>query len=219
MGLLLNDDEENGIDEEDCTAATILNGQSTPPPPQTERALQDSGQPPYQNIRIIPGDGIKLLSHLPTNYLDAILITFPDPWPKESQECWRVIQGEVVREMHRVLKTDCGSGCDESSGGRVYIATDAECFDLWTREVFHKESFSSDSLNSDGAEENRRGGKEDDDDNDPKSTTGKQQQPSALWKEVVPCPDRKGWLPVASYYEQKGLDEGRCTMLQCWQSM
>ena len=42
---------------------------------------------------------------------------------------------------------------------------------------------------------------------------------SMFWEEVVPCPDRENWLPAVSYYEQKGLDEGRSTMLQCWQCL
>ena len=39
------------------------------------------------------------------------------------------------------------------------------------------------------------------------------------WKEVTPTPDRSSWLPVVSYYEQKGIDEGRKTMLQCWEKI
>ena len=36
------------------------------------------------------------------------------------------------------------------------------------------------------------------------------------WQEVVPCPDRTGWLGAISYYEQKGFDEGRSTHVRCW---
>mmetsp|Transcript_27687 Transcript_27687/g.57824 ORF Transcript_27687/g.57824 Transcript_27687/m.57824 type:complete len:184 (-) Transcript_27687:22-573(-) len=152
--------------------------------------LPSSRQPPScQNIRILPGDGIKLLTHLPTNYLDVVLVTFPDPWPRECHVQWRVVQREVVREMHRVLKPF----------GRVYVATDAECFDAWTREKFQQESSSS-SSSCDLVDGGDNG-----------ITTAHH------WNELVPCPDRASWLPVVSYYEQKGLDEGRSTMLQCWQ--
>ncbi len=128
---------------------------------------------PYQNVRILQGDGVKLLSHLPCKYLDAILITFPDPWPKEGHSHWRVVQPNVLVEMHRVLKHD----------GKVFVATDAECFNDWTRNIFMQESSKGD------------------------------------WEEVCPCPDRSTWLPIVSYYEQKGFDEGRHTMLQCWKKV
>ncbi|KAL7464631.1 hypothetical protein ACHAXS_004966 [Conticribra weissflogii] len=141
------------------------------PPPVT---LQSNS--PHQNVRILPGDGVKLLTHLPNNYLKVILITFPDPWPKECHHHFRVIQEEVLREMQRVL----------CCNGRVFVATDAECFDTWTRKVFKQCSCD-------------RG------DNKNKS-----------WEEVIPCPDRSEWLPAVSFYEQKGIDEGRGTMLQCW---
>ncbi|KAL7498836.1 hypothetical protein ACHAWT_010799 [Skeletonema menzelii] len=140
-------------------------------PISTENSNNDQVEAiPYQNVRIFQGDGIKLLSHLPRKYLDAILITFPDPFPKEGHSHWRVIQTNVLEEMHRILHCN----------GKVYIATDAECFNDWTRNIFAKEA-------SKGA-----------------------------FEEVTPCPDRSTWLPIVSYYEQKGIDEGRHTMLQCW---
>lgn len=122
-----------------------------------------------QNIRILPGDGIKLLYHLPNKYLDAVLITFPDPWPKEFHARWRVVQTETIKEMKRVL----------NAYGRVFVATDAVGFNDWSRIIFTNEN----------------------DD----------------WSEVIPCPPREKWLPIVSYYEEKGLNEGRHTMLQCWQ--
>jgi tRNA (guanine-N(7)-)-methyltransferase len=136
-----------------------------------------------ENIRVLPGDGIKLLSHLPNNFLDAILITFPDPWPKEFHARWRVIQTETIREMKRVLDND---GC-------VFVATDAKCFDSWAREIFTKGCAEGIADNEVKPEEEQR-----------------------AWKEVTPCPSRESWLPNISYYEQKGINEGRHTMLQCW---
>lgn len=123
-----------------------------------------------QNIRILPGDGIKLLSHLPCQYLDQIMITFPDPWPKSGHSHWRVVQNDSLMEMHRVLKDN----------GLVFVATDSDVFYEWTRIIFEQESS------------------------------------KGVWQEVCPCPDRTNWLPIVSYYEQKGIDEGRHTMLHCW---
>ena len=39
---------------------------------------------------------------------------------------------------------------------------------------------------------------------------------SSSWSPVLPCPPRSSWLPIISTYEQKGIDEGRKTHLQCW---
>jgi len=130
---------------------------------------------PYENVRIYPGDGIKLLRFLPRASLDCIYLTFPDPWPKQNQ--FRVIQEETVREMGRVLKP--GSGC-------FYLATDAICFDEWTRMIFLL------VLNSN------------------------QRESDTEWQEIVPCPDRRHWLPAVSKYEEKGVNERRETMIQCW---
>ena len=131
---------------------------------------QDLNKQACKNIRILPGDGIKLLSHLPCQYLDKILVTFPDPWPKSGHSHWRVIQKDSLIEMHRVLKDN----------GLVFVATDSDVFYKWTRNIFEQESS------------------------------------NGVWEEVCPCPDRTNWLPIVSYYEQKGIDEGRHTMLQCW---
>ena len=105
----------------------------------TSISSENSGDAPnkatsYENVRILQGDGVKLLSHLPCKYLDAILITFPDPWPKEGHSHWRVVQPNVLVEMHRVLKCD----------GKVFVATDAECFNDWTRNIFTQESSKGD---------------------------------------------------------------------------
>ncbi|KAL3791880.1 hypothetical protein HJC23_010740 [Cyclotella cryptica] len=138
------------------------------------------------NIRIIPGHGIKLLSHLPDNYLDVILITFPDPWPRDIHARWRVIQTETIQEMKRVLSSD----------GRVFVATDDKCFDSWAREIFTKGSFGV------PMEHEKHLPKEE----------------QRVWKELIPCPTREEWLPAVSYYERKGINEGRRTMLQCWET-
>mmetsp|Transcript_34195 Transcript_34195/g.72858 ORF Transcript_34195/g.72858 Transcript_34195/m.72858 type:complete len:412 (+) Transcript_34195:60-1295(+) len=180
-----NNDRGDSSQGEENVALVALNGE---PPMQLSPSLRRApGEKSCQNIRILPGDGIKLLSHLPTNYLNVMLITFPDPWPRDCHAHWRVVQREVVREMHRILK----------SFGRVYVVTDAECFDEWTREIFRKESSSFNLLDGNCGD----------------ST------PATLWNEIKPCPDRASWLPEVSYYENKGIEEGRCAMLQCWQRL
>lgn len=91
-----------------------------------ENILSKTKKKPYDNLRIFPGDGVKLLSYLADHCINAIYLTFPDPFPKENDEQYRVIQEETIRTMERVLKT----------GGCFYLATDAPSFDEWTVKVF-----------------------------------------------------------------------------------
>lgn len=90
--------------------------------------IHASDQKLYDNVRIFPGDGIKLLSSLPDQSINAIYLTFPDPFPKESDVAFRVIQEETVSSFARVLKR----------GGCFYLATDAPSFDEWTVQIFNR---------------------------------------------------------------------------------
>ena len=81
---------------------------------------------PYDNLRIYPGDGVKILRFLPSSSIDNIYLTFPDPWPKSGSSKYRVIQEETVNLIFEVLKP---RGC-------FYLATDSVIFDEWTKEIF-----------------------------------------------------------------------------------
>jgi tRNA G46 methylase TrmB len=94
----------------------------------SRQKLQTLNHKPYENVRFFPGDGIKLLSSLPDQSIDSIYLTFPDPFPKESDVDFRVIQEETVSNFARVLKR----------GGYFYLATDAPSFDEWTVQVFNR---------------------------------------------------------------------------------
>ena len=86
----------------------------------------NSSSKPYDNLRIYPGDGVKLLGFLPNNSMDCIYLTFPDPWPQEDQHHWRVIQENTVAVIGRVLKP---AGC-------FYLATDSLIVDEWIVMIF-----------------------------------------------------------------------------------
>jgi len=73
--------------------------------------------------------------------------------------------------------------------GYFYLATDIQGFDVWTRGLFLKRQKEQKELSS---------------------------SCPVVWEEVIPCPSRTEWLPLISQYEQKGLNEGRQTHLQCW---
>jgi tRNA G46 methylase TrmB len=143
--------------------------------------------PFYPNLRIHAGDGIKLLRSLPDQALTTILITFPDPFPKNHESQWRVVQKETLDEMHRVLKPY----------GRFYLATDHPKYAEWCQQVMtlqqrqlsppqQSEPYHDDSCSK------------------------------KFWIPIDAL-DRATWLPVISSYEQKGWQEGRRTLLLGWQ--
>mmetsp|Transcript_14152 Transcript_14152/g.20215 ORF Transcript_14152/g.20215 Transcript_14152/m.20215 type:complete len:340 (-) Transcript_14152:2-1021(-) len=71
--------------------------------------------------------------------------------------------------------------------GKFYLATDSVCFNDWTHKIFKQVVYKH--MNEGG---------------------------EAKWLEETPCLDRQSWLPIVSKYEEKGMKEGRSTLLQCW---
>lgn len=80
---------------------------------------------PYKNLRLHPGDGVKLLPYIPSLSLATVLVTFPDPFPKKKEAQWRVIQTHTVLQVHRILKE---AGC-------FFLATDHDDFNNWSHAV------------------------------------------------------------------------------------
>jgi len=69
------------------------------------------------NVRVIPDDAVLVLKErLPDGCLDAVLIYFPDPWPKKRHHKRRLLQPEFAALLARKLKP----------GGRLHLATDWE---------------------------------------------------------------------------------------------
>ena len=75
---------------------------------------------PYPNVRIFPGNGVKVLQASPDASLDAVLITFPDPFPKDAS--YRLLQLDVLDEIARVLRPGIG---------RLVVATDHDGHAAW----------------------------------------------------------------------------------------
>jgi tRNA (guanine-N7-)-methyltransferase len=125
---------------------------------------------PYSNVRIFAGDGVKLLQGFARSSLFAVLMTFPDPWPKDSDTKHRLIQQQTIHDMYHVLQND----------GLFYLATDHPVYYEWTIQCFAR--------------------------------------CGELFQKIEPCPDRSDWLPAISKYERKGWQEGRDTLLACWQA-
>ena len=77
-----------------------------------------------ENIRVHAGDARDLLTALPGASVDRVFILFPDPWPKTRHHKRRLIQGDTVADLARVLKP----------GGRLRFATDWKDYAAWTLE-------------------------------------------------------------------------------------
>ena len=74
-----------------------------------------------KNIRLFYGDAFDYLKLLKTNFLDEVLIMFPDPWPKKRHWKRRIINSASVSEISRSLK----------SNGRVLFYTDDKSIAFW----------------------------------------------------------------------------------------
>jgi tRNA (guanine-N7-)-methyltransferase len=67
------------------------------------------------NVRVLCEDAVQVLAErLPDASLDALLVYFPDPWPKKRHHKRRLLQPEFATLAARKLKT----------GGRLHLATD-----------------------------------------------------------------------------------------------
>ena len=69
------------------------------------------------NVRILQTDAMELLRHnISPGSLQAVLLFFPDPWPKKKHHKRRIVQAEFARLIHQALKP----------GGVLHMATDWE---------------------------------------------------------------------------------------------
>jgi tRNA G46 methylase TrmB len=170
-----------------------------PPPPRNSSSLASVY---CDRLRIHAGDGYKLLPKLPDGSLAAVLVIFPDPFPKETDATYRLVQHQTLIECHRILRkaerrcSSTGTNADSISintatdnnshalkrKGRLFLATDHDGYHEWCHRIMHEVNASS----------------------------------SPLFELEQPCPNRMEWLPAVSRYEQKGWDEGRSTKLTCW---
>lgn len=87
---------------------------------------------PYRNLRLYPGDGVKLFSKIPTSSVTRILVTFPDPFPFDHEKQWRLVQVSTLKEMHRILRKS------KECPGTLFLATDHEGYHDWCQEVMDR---------------------------------------------------------------------------------
>lgn len=78
------------------------------------------------NVRMIRGDGVEVLTHMfAPESLDGVRIFFPDPWPKARHHKRRIIQSGVLNLIATRLKP----------GGVLHVATDHADYAQWIEEL------------------------------------------------------------------------------------
>ncbi len=77
-----------------------------------------------ENVRIYPKDVRPFLRTLKEKSIDFSYILFPDPWPKKRHHKRRIINEDLLKELHRLMKP----------GGELRIATDDLSYQAWIRE-------------------------------------------------------------------------------------
>jgi tRNA (guanine-N7-)-methyltransferase len=80
------------------------------------------------NVRVIAHDAVEVLANqLPPASLDAVLLYFPDPWPKKRHQKRRIVQPAFAALVASRLKR----------GGKFMLATDWEPYAAWMLEVLN----------------------------------------------------------------------------------
>lgn len=83
--------------------------------PGVGRLLMNLAARQLTNVRVVCNDAVEVLAHcVPDTSLDAVLVYFPDPWPKKRHHKRRLLQPEFAALVAQKLK----------SGGRLQLATD-----------------------------------------------------------------------------------------------
>jgi tRNA (guanine-N7-)-methyltransferase len=77
------------------------------------------------NLRVMHGDAMELCQRLPAGSLNAVLVFFPDPWPKAKHNKRRLVRLDFARAVTRVLRP----------GGCIHLATDDRAYAEVMREV------------------------------------------------------------------------------------
>ena len=74
--------------------------------PGIGNVLRKLSEQRINNVRIANIDILELLRvNMASNYLQGIMVWFPDPWPKKRHHKRRLIQQEFLQQATRVIKT------------------------------------------------------------------------------------------------------------------
>lgn len=76
-------------------------------------AIEEGG---LSNVRVADEDIVSLMTTIPTNTFNTIMIFFPDPWPKKKHHKRRLVNEVFLERLAPLLKRS----------GRLFLATDIE---------------------------------------------------------------------------------------------
>ncbi len=83
------------------------------------RLLHMADEAGIENLRVLRGDAVVVLrERLQGPALDAVMVFFPDPWPKKRHHKRRLIRPEVVALLADRIRT----------GGQLHLATDWQAY-------------------------------------------------------------------------------------------
>ncbi len=93
--------------------------------PGIGRLFRGMEQESVDNIRVYAEDAVEVLEKaIPAGALDAVLLLFPDPWPKKRHHKRRLVQPPFLRLLARRLRP----------GGLLQLATDWDSYAEQIRE-------------------------------------------------------------------------------------
>lgn len=82
-----------------------------------------------RNVRLLRGDARLILTdHLEPEIASAIMIQFPDPWPKPGDHHRRLLQPGMVETLHRVLRSE----------GELLLVTDVEDYAGYSERIMRE---------------------------------------------------------------------------------
>lgn len=78
-----------------------------------------------KNARLVNTDANKILAQTPEKSISEYYILFPDPWPKRRHQPRRIIQTNLIQQIHETLVDQ----------GKLYIVTDHESYFQWMKKI------------------------------------------------------------------------------------
>jgi tRNA (guanine-N7-)-methyltransferase len=95
------------------------------------KVLREVEERNLQNIILFTDDARLLLKALPSPILARVYILFADPWPKARHHKRRIVNHDILKELHALLIPQ----------GELFIATDHLGYQEWMMEIWKNQPF------------------------------------------------------------------------------